>query len=136
MGFFDWIKESFEDRSQKRKEEKELVDKLRLESEVHRKQVLEDEMRKNMKELAIGKAKKDAAELSGLKKHRAENRLRNLQNPQTEMGWFSKLSEYTQRNIAKREENLKRTEERKGQIKEDVGSLQRKPFSPTRLGNG
>ena len=133
MSFLDGVKEFFEDRSQKRREEKELVDRIRLESEVHRKQVLEDEVRKNMKELAIGKAKKDAAELSGLKKHRAENRLRNLQNPQTEMGWFSKLSEYTQRNIARREENLRRTEEIRGRPKENIQNPQRKPFSPTRL---
>ncbi len=133
MSFLDGIKEFFEDRSQKRKEEQELIDRIRLESEVHRKQVLEEEMRKNMKELAIGKAKKDAAELSGLKKHRAENRLRNLQNPQTQMGWFGKLSEYTQRNIARREENLRRTEDIRGKAKENIQNPQRKPFSPTRL---
>ncbi len=133
MSFLDVIKESFEDRSQKRKEEKELVDRIRLESEVQRKLTLEEEMRKNMLELAIGNAKKDAAELSGLKKHRAENRLRNLQNPQTGLGFFSKLAEYTQRNIAKREENLRRTEENKGRAKENIQNPQRKPFSPTRL---
>ena len=110
-----------------------MVDRLRLEAEVERKRVLEEEMRKHMKELAIGKAKRDAAELSGLKKHRAENRLRNLQNPRTEMGIFSKLSEYTQRNIARREENLRRTEERKEDAKEIVRSPSRKPFTPTRL---
>ncbi len=134
MSFLDSIKESFEDRSQKRKEEKELVDRMHLEAEVIRKQTLEDEMRKNVKELAIGKAKRDAAELSGLKKHRAENRLRNLQNPQTGVGFFSKLAEYTQRNIAKREENLRRTEEKKQQVTEEIQNPQRKPFSPTRLG--
>ncbi len=134
MSFLDLIKESFSDRSEKRREEKELVDRIRLESEVRRKEILEEEIRKNMLELTIGKAKKDAAELSGLKKHRAENRLRNLQNPQTQMGIFSKLSEYTQRNIAKREENLRRTEENKRMVKEGVQSPQgRKPFSPTRL---
>lgn len=136
MSFLDGFKEFFEDRSQKRKEEKELVDRIRLESEVHRKQVLEEELRENMKKLAIGKAKRDAAELSGLKKHQAENRLRNLKNPQIPTGIFGKLSEYTQRNIARREENLRRTEERKQQAKESVSSPQRKPFSPTRLGNG
>lgn len=134
MTLFDGIKEFFEDKSQKRKEEQELVDRIRLETEVHRKQILEEEMRKNMLELAIGKAKKDAAELSGLQKHRAENRLRNLQNPQTQMGFFSKLAEYTQRNIARREENLKRTEEMRGKAKENIQTPQRKPFSPTRLG--
>ena len=133
MSIFDEIKESFSNRSQKRKEEKELVDKMRLEAEVIRKQTLEDEMRKNIKELAIGKAKKDAATLSGLQKHRAENRLRNLQNPQTQTGIFSKLSEYTQRNIARREENLKRTEETRGRAKENIRSPSRKPFTPTRL---
>ena len=133
MSLFGMIKESFSDRSQKRKEEQELVDRMNLEAEVIRKQTLEEEMRKNIKELAIGKAKKDAATLSGLQKHRAENRLRNLQDPQTQTGIFSKLSEYTQRNIARREENLKRTEENRGRAKENIQTPSRKPFSPTRL---
>ena len=133
MSLLGDIKESFSNRSQKKKEEQELIDRIRLETEVQRKQVLEEELRKNMRELAIGKAKKDAAELSGLKKHRAENRLRNLQNPQTQMGIFGKLSEYTQRNIARREENLRRTEEMKKNSKEDIRSPSRKPFTPTRL---
>ena len=133
MSLLGDIKESFSNRSQKKKEEQELIDRIRLETEVQRKQVLEEELRKNMRELAIGKAKKDAAELSGLKKHRAENRLRNLQNPQTQMGIFGKLSKYTQRNIARREENLRRTEEMKKNSKEDIRSPSRKPFTPTRL---
>ncbi len=136
MSFLDMIKEGLSDRSQKRKEEKDLIDRIRLEAEVERKRVLEEEVRKNMLQLAIGKAKKDAAQLSGLQKHRAENRLRNLQNPKTQMGFFGKLAEYTQRNIARREENLRRTEEMKGKTKEHVPTPSRKPFSPTGFGHG
>ncbi|KKM64178.1 hypothetical protein LCGC14_1503950, partial [marine sediment metagenome] len=44
--------------------------------------------------------------------------------------------EYTQRNIARREENLRRTEEERGRAKENIPIPQRKPFSPTRLKNG
>lgn len=136
MSFLDAIKETFNNRSAKRKEEKDLIDRITLEAEVERKRVLEEEMRKNMLQLAIGKAKKDAASLSGLQKHRAENRLRNLQNPQIKTGIFSKLAEYTQRNIARREENLRKTEERKAQGKESVQTPLRKPFSPTGFKHG
>jgi hypothetical protein len=134
MTFFQEIKESFTRRSEKRKEEQEIIDRIKLETEVQRKQILEEELRKNSLEVAKAKAKRDAAELSGLQKLRAENRLRNLENPKTQTGIFGKLSEYTQRNIARREENLKRTEEMKNKVKEGVQTPQRKPFSPTRLG--
>ena len=52
------------------------------------------------------------------------------------MGFLGKLSEYTQRNIAKREENMKNTEENKMKAKENIPTSRRKPFSPTRLRNG
>lgn len=136
MSFFDTVKEVFSNKSEKRKEEQELINRIRLETEIQRKQILEEELRKNMRELAIGKAKKDAAELSGLQKHRAENRLRNLNNPKTQMGFFGKLAEYTQRNIARREENLKRTEETRGKSKQILRSHSRKPFTPTGFGHG
>jgi hypothetical protein len=133
MSFLDAIKESLSDRSQKRREEKALIDRMRLEGEVARKQVLEEELKKNFQEIVKAKAKKDAATMSGLQKLRAENRLRNLNNPQTKTGIFSKISEYTQRNIARREENLRKTEENRAKGKENIQSPSRKPFTPTRL---
>ena len=139
MKFWDGLKQEMQNHFQRKKEEKELVERIKLEAEAQRLVTLEVELRKNSLEVAISKAKKDAAKLSGMQKLRAENRVRNLQKQDagTHGNFLSKLGEYTQRNIAKTEERLKRTEEMRqvaSEIKKTpVQNIQRKPFSPTRL---
>lgn len=116
MGFFakavEGIKERLSDNSEKKKEEKEFISRMQLEAEVRRREVFEEEYRKNALIVAQAKAKKDAAELSGIQKLRAMNRVRRLESPDAQNpGMFSKLRAYTQENMARREANLKRTKE-------------------------
>ena len=113
MSIFDSLKQGFKNNWEKRKEEREMYERVKLEAEWERRKIFEEEYRKNAREVAIAKARKEAAELSGLQKLRATNRLRHLQDPSnTNPGsFFSKLSEYTQKNLAKTEERLKRTSE-------------------------
>ena len=115
MSFLDGIKKELTERARKRKADQETLHQLRLQAEAERQRVFAEQFKKDSFEVAISKAKKEAAEKSGLQKLRATNRLRNLQKQEGQPGnAFEKLREYTQRNLAKREENLKRTAEMRG----------------------
>lgn len=94
--------------------------RLRIQAEQERQLAFEEEFKKNAKTVAIIRAKKDAAKLSGLQKLRAVERARRLenQNPETQPNALRKLSEYTQRNMARRDANLKRTQEVRAAAKE------------------
>jgi len=111
MGFLGTIQRSFKEYSDKKKEERDMMERLRLESKIQKQQIFEDEFKKNALEVAKSEAKKSAAEKSGLQKLRAMNRARRLTESGNSGSIFSKLSQYTQKNIAKREENMKRTNE-------------------------
>lgn len=128
MGFFDSIKEEFASRAEKRKEEQDAIRKIKLGIAAEQQKAFEDQFKKDALEVAISQAKQKAAQASGLQKLRQVNRLRHLQkvdgSPAT---MFGKLGEYTRRNIAKREENLKRTEEMRG-----IAAAQSKTRTPTR----
>ncbi len=139
MSFFDWIKDGVSNHFEKKKQDQELVDRIRKETAIQERQIFEEQMRKDALEVAKAKAKREAAELSGLKKMRAENRLRNLNNPQSREGFLGKMREYTQRNIARREENLRRTDEIKASLptgNQQVPVASQKPFSPSRVQTG
>ena len=83
-----------------------------LEAEQERKRVFEEQYKKDVRDVAIRNAQKQAAEMSGLQKLRAVNRARRLQEGDPEQpNFFRKFSEYTQKNLAKREANLQRTKE-------------------------
>ncbi len=111
MGFFDSITKGIQNHFNKRREEQEMMDQLQKEVEIKRIQAFKEEYKKNALQVAISKAKEDAAQKSGLQQMRALNRARRLQEGGQQPGsFFERLSEYTQKNIAKREENLKHTE--------------------------
>jgi len=140
--FFGGLKEKFQESQEQKRIEKEELARMQREVDFQKKQIFEDEFKKGALEVAKAQAKKDAAKLSGLQKLRALNRARRL----TESGadnptnMFSKLSQYTQRNIAKREENIKRTEEmreagKKISQENKMTQPQRKPFQPSGFGN-
>jgi len=119
MGVWDTIKSGFKKHFDKKKEEQEMMDRLRLEARMQQQQIFEEEFKKNALEVAKAKAKKQAANLSGLQKLRALNRARNLtESGQNPSSFLSKLAEYTQKNLAKREENLKRTAELRAMAKQ------------------
>lgn len=119
-GITSGIKSGIRTHFEKRKEQKDFIDKLNFEAQVEQKRVFEEEFRRGAREVAIAKAKKDAANLSGIQKMRAENRLRRLnEHPGSGGTFFDRLREHTQKNLANREENLKRTEMMRGKAKEE-----------------
>ena len=134
------IKDKVNEHFEKKKLEKEDFERMQREADFQQKQIFEEQFKKDALEVARAKAKKDAANLSGLQKLRAVNRARNLTQSGNDPGSiFSKFSEYTQRNLAKREENLKNTEAMRNEAKkmrEEKTPHQpqvRKPFSPSGL---
>lgn len=123
MGFLDSFKNSVQNHFDKQKEEREMIERIQKEARAHKLQVMEEEFRANSLKVAEAQAKRDAATKSGLAKLRAINRARNLSNPNNPPdSFFAKLQDYTQKNIARREENMKRTEEMRNtaeQMKQD-----------------
>jgi len=112
MGVWSSIKSGIKKHFDKKKEEQEMMDRLRLEARMQQQQIFEEEFKKNALEVAQANARKQAANLSGLQKLRALNRSRRLTESGSNPGsFFSRMAEYTQKNLAKREENLKRTAE-------------------------
>ncbi len=111
MNILENIKSGIKNHFEKRKEQREYMERLQFEAKVQQQQIFEDQFKKDALEVAKARAMKDAARLSGMQKLRAENRLRNLNKNQDAPGtFFDKLRDYTQKNLARREENLKKTE--------------------------
>jgi hypothetical protein len=140
MGILDSIKSGIKGHFDKRQEEREMMEKLQFEADLQRRQTFEEEFRKNALEVAKAKAKQDAARLSGIQKLRAENRLRRLTqiDANKPMGFFEKMRTYTQKNMARREANLKRTAEmretaRKMREERKNTAPKRRPFSPSNI---
>lgn len=116
MGFFDSIKEGFRTRSEQKRKDREMMERLRKEAGMQEQIEFEKQFKIDAKEVAIAKAKRDSARLSGLQKIRAANRLRNLQKTdQKPDSALAKFATYTQKNMARREENLKATKERQAE---------------------
>jgi len=111
--FLGNLKEKFEKRQERKEEERLDFARMQREVDFEAKKVFQEEFIKNSKEVAISRAKKDAASKSGVQKMRAKNRLRNLQKNNVSPGsTFARFSQYTQRNLARREENMKASKER------------------------
>lgn len=109
MGILDSIQASFKRSFDKKRESREMMERLQAEAKASGLVVFKEEFRKNALEVEKAKAKKEAATLSGLRKLRAMNRARRLTEPSN--SFMSKFSGFTQANIARREENIKRTTE-------------------------
>ena len=121
MSFFDTAREKIREHFERNKLDREKMEMLHREAEMQRQQVFEEQFKKDSLEVAKRQAYKDSAEKSGLQKLRAETRIRRLnENSSTpEPGtWREKLRDYTSKNIARRQENLKRTEEIRGKAEE------------------
>ena len=111
MGFLDIIKNGMKNHFDKKKEEREMMEKMQREVDFQKQEIFRDEFKKNALEVARAKAKKEAAIQSGLQKLRSTNRARNLEEHKMVPGsFFGRLSEYTQKNIANREKNLGKTQ--------------------------
>lgn len=115
MGFFNKlvndVRSKLSENNAHNKADKEIIHRIRLEADIERKEVFEKEMRKNTLRVARIEARKEAEKASGIQKLFAENRLINLnkvhKNAQDTL--YSKLSNYTRANLARRNENMERT---------------------------
>ncbi len=118
MEFLNNIADSIKGYFDKKTEEKEMFERLQKETEMQRRQIFIEEYKKNSLVVAKQAAKNDALHKSGLAKLRATNRMIQLDKQGQEPGTvFSKLADYTRKNIARRQENLDRTETMRGQAK-------------------
>lgn len=112
MSLFDSISQGIQNHFGKKDKEREMMERLQKEADAERRRQFEESFRENAKEVAISKAKEDAAKKSGLQSLRATNRARRLTNDAPIPGtMFGKLSEFTQKNKARMEENKARTAE-------------------------
>lgn len=108
------LQEKFRESQQKKKEEQEFLRRLQLQAEAEKRIIFEEEFKKDARLVALAQAKKEASEKSGLQKLRATDRLRRLQKQSgDDTSFFGRLGAYTRKNLARREENLKLTAERR-----------------------
>lgn len=112
MQIFDSIKDSISSHFERKKVDREMMERLEKDAENERRIIFQQEFKKNALEVARSKAKEDAAKMSGLQRLRAKSRSRNLDRSSANPpgSFFEKFAEYTQKNMARRDENLKRTE--------------------------
>lgn len=119
MGLLDSLKESFKRSNQRKQREKEIINDARLEVEIEKQRLFQEQFKINSLEVAKSQAYREAAEKSGIQKLRALNRSRRLnENNITPGSVFERLSEYTKKNLANREENLERTKAMREAAKE------------------
>lgn len=110
MGFFDSIKLGIKNHFEKQRERREQLEQIQRQADAEANVVFQKQFKEHSVAIAKKKAYQDAAKKSGIQKLRAMNRARRLNETGAPPGsFFAKLSEYTQKNIAKREENLART---------------------------
>ena len=89
-----------------------MMEELQRDADAQRLIAFREAFSQNAKEVAIAQAKKEAAEMSGLRKLRATSRVRNLSHGGPAPGtFFEKLGDFTKKNKARMRENLERTKE-------------------------
>lgn len=112
MSIFSSISDGIKNHFDKNRERREMMERLQRDADAQRLITFKEEFGRNAKEVAIVQAKKEAAELSGLRKLRATNRVRNLSHQVPQPGtFFEKMSVWTKKNKARMHENLARTAE-------------------------
>ncbi len=110
MRMFDSFKATLKGHFDKKKEDREFEDRLRLEAAVQERQLYEQRYKLDALEVAKMRAETRSEKDTGLLKLRAINdRIRLKENSIAPGSGFDKLRDYTQKNIARREANLKRT---------------------------
>lgn len=107
--FLDRIKESLAGTMEKRKQEQEYIESLQVQARAEQKRIFEEEYKKKALEMAKARAIADAERLSGYRKFQALNKAINLEQNAQGPGGFSKLAEYTQKNLARTQQRLERT---------------------------
>ncbi len=115
MSFLDSISDGIKNHFDKNREQREMMGELQRDADAQRLLAFREAFSENAKIVAIAQAKKDAAEMSGLRKLRATTRARNLSHSEPEPGtFFEKLIDFTKKNKARMHENLERTKEIRG----------------------
>ncbi len=132
------MKQGFSSIFEKRRLERERQESLQRQFAEEEKRAFDIAFKQQIKKVAMIKAQRDAAQLSGIAKLRAVNKVENLNNPQPQLPALQKLRDLTERNIARREVNLERTKKLKeasDQMKQQKDmerqmkrGLPRKPF--------
>ena len=137
------FKQKFAESQERKRVEKEELATMQREVDFQAKIEFQKKFKEDALKVAISRAKKDAAKKSGIQKLVALNRAKRLQEPGSKdpSNFFNKFSAYTQKNMARRDENIKRTEEMREaarKMKEEKPSFQtpgiRKPFEPSGFG--
>ena len=111
MSILDTIKNGIKGHIDKKKRDQEMADRMRLEFEIQRSIESESRMKNVSFQQSKIRARRLAQSASGIQRLRAVNRSQVLESqiePPSE-SFLNKLSEYTQRNKARTEENLKKT---------------------------
>ncbi len=131
MGFFDSISNGIKNHFDKNREQREMMEELQRDADAQRRMAFREAFSENAKVVAISEAKREAAELSGLRKLRATSRARDLSHGGPEPGtFFEKLSDFTKKNKARMRENLERTKEvRAVAEKQKKESMEKKIFN-------
>lgn len=110
MKLFDTIKGGIANHFDKLKRRREEVEQIQREADLEANEIFRQQFKKDSLEVAKKKAYIDSARLSGIQKLRATNRAMRLgENNQPPTSFLGKVSEYTRKNLAKREQNLERT---------------------------
>lgn len=123
MGFFGAIKDYFDTKSVERQQ----MEAMKREIDIQYRLEFEKEYKQNSLEVAKERAKQDALQKSGLAKMRAINRVSRLDEGGPPPGSIlEKLSDYTKKNLAKRDENLARTKIMREEAKRTIASDQAK----------
>lgn len=128
MSVLNRLKGSISSYYDKKKTEREHQDALRKEARETQQLIYEQEFRKASLKAGMIKARRDAEKKTGLAKLRAINKLHASGRPRS--GFFARLHEYTQANMAAREANLKKTQAIKKAVQEDKEI--RLKYRPTR----
>ena len=110
MSFLDSIGKGIKGYFDKNAAQQEAMDELQRNADRQRLIAFKEQFAIDSKVVALAQAKKESAEKSGLQKLRAENRTRRLNESGPEPGTFyEKLSNFTQKNKARMQQNLERT---------------------------
>ncbi len=106
MSFFDGVKDYFNKKSEDRLE----MEAVQRQLDIERRREFMLNFKRNSLEVVRAKAQQDAMEKSGLNKLRAMNNAARLGEAGPAPGtFFEKMRDYTQKNLANREQNLART---------------------------
>jgi hypothetical protein len=110
VSFFEKISGGIKNYFDKKKEEREFEEQLRSQASIQERIEYEKQFKLHALAAAKIKAKKQAEESTGIAKLRAIAHEKTLDNPPENKGnFFSRFSEYTKKNMANREKNMKRT---------------------------